>query len=96
MDFDWDPKKNESNEKKHGINFNEAQEVFNDPNLVKVKSKNTTTLEERLIAIGKMFSNLFSVVYTMRDSVTRLISARRANKEERKAYFDNLKNLNTD
>ncbi len=96
MKFDWDPNKNDSNKDKHGIDFNKAKEVFKDPNLVKMNSKHKSSFEERLIAVGEILANLFSVIYTMRDNITRIISARRSNKQERKAYSDNLKNKKTD
>lgn len=93
MDFSWDPNKSESNEKKHGINFIIAAEVFKDENAI-LDQGSTINGEERYITVGKtMKLILIAVVFTLRNKTIRIISARQARKNEIKAYLSNaLKN----
>lgn len=85
MDFEWDENKNESNQEKHGIDFNEAKEVFNDKNRISSEDKRNDYGEKRWVTIGKMFKPIVVVVYTIRNA-TRIISARLANRKERDNY----------
>ncbi len=85
MKFEWDENKNKSNRKKHGIDFNDAKEVFKDPNRTNSEDNRQDYGEKRWITIGKMYKVIIVVVYTIRDA-TRIISARMANKKERKHY----------
>ena len=77
---------------KHGIDFEQAKAVFNDPWLLVFFDERQEYDELREIAIGKMplvtqnKSFVVVVVYTERNTVTRLISARKANKQERQRY----------
>jgi uncharacterized DUF497 family protein len=86
--FDWDPAKNERNIAKHGIDFASAILVFTSPRVLVVQSNQNE--EERYAAIGPMGSVMITVVYTDRQHehtlVRRIISARRARRNERKAY----------
>ncbi len=52
MTFEWDPEKNKANEEKHGVSFNEAKEVFYDPNAVFIPDDEHSWAEERLKIIG--------------------------------------------
>lgn len=84
MTFEWDEEKNKSNIKKHGVSFQDALPVFADPNLLLVPDPCIT--EERWDAIG-FVGNVLFVVYTERDNETlRIISVRKANKEEINGY----------
>ena len=75
MSYEWDPNKAKSNYKKHRVKFADAVGVFEDEK------------EDRFITIGMDFlSRILVVVYTFRDIVIRIISARKATARERKMY----------
>ncbi len=85
----WDKSKNASNQHKHGVSFDVAARVFLDPGRIEMYDDREDYGEDRWITIGAVESLLLVVVYTVRDvggEVIRLISARRANAQERKAY----------
>ena len=83
MQFEWDENKNQKNIKSHGIDFNYAIKVFEDPNRV------TTLEEEREITIGKINDMLIVfVVSTDVADVTRIISARKAEHIEEVFYYE--------
>lgn len=88
--FEWDEEKNELNKSKHGISFEKATEVFDDPDRVEYFDELHSDEEDRWIVIGYAGDILF-VVFTERESgnVTRLISARRATAYERREYYGN-------
>ena len=91
MEFEWDEQKNQTNIIKHGISFQEAQEVFNDPKLLTYVDDRFDYDEIRELSIGQLFLPeqpviVVLVVHTDRNGVTRIISARRANKKEKKRY----------
>lgn len=90
MVYEWDNEKNEINKKKHdGICFELAVRVFlDDKRIEKYDYNHSTVTENRWIVIGKVDEILF-VVYTERDERTRIISARKATKEEIYEYHDN-------
>lgn len=88
--FEWDEKKNQANLKKHGINFETAQLVFDDPRHLS-EVTHVADGEERWITIGYIANIvLVAVGHTYRSEprgeVYRLITARRATKKERKQY----------
>jgi uncharacterized DUF497 family protein len=85
---EWDEDKNEQNKKDHeGLGFELAQLVFADPERIERldQSENNTSGEERWQTLGKVGEVLF-VVYTERGANKRLISARVADKSERRSY----------
>ncbi len=85
MNYEWDPDKAKSNQKKHGIRFADAVGVFEDENAITIDDEHER--EARYITIGKDFlSRILVVVYTFRDIVIRIISARKATTRERKMY----------
>jgi hypothetical protein len=87
MEFDWDPAKSEGNLQKHGISFRVATQVFDDPDRRYSDSTREGEGESRALVIGQISDGrLFTVVFTMRNDVTRIISARRARHAERRAY----------
>ena len=88
VDFEWDTAKAESNERKHGVSFDLAIEVFLDANRVERLDLDSTEDEERWAATGLVDADEIYVVYTMRGEVTRLISVRRANRHEREKYWN--------
>lgn len=84
MQFEWDENKNKSNITKHGISFLFATEIFSDP--LAIETDRIIGCEERIQIIGKIEAFVISVVYTVRKSNYRLISARLASKKERAQY----------
>ena len=78
--FEFDATKSESNRTKHGINFVEAQGLWNDPMLLEIPAK--TDDEPRYFVIGLIDGKHWSAVVTYRDANIRLISVRRARTEE--------------
>jgi len=86
MDVEYDPKKAQINWQKHGVSFAEAEFVFYDPLAIHDLDPDASE-EERFIALGMSNSGLLLViVYTIRGDAFRLISARRATRQEAKAY----------
>ena len=86
MGFDWDPGKNATNRRKHGMEFHEATAVFDDPNHIEWVCSDPEDDEERFMIVGRVGRRLLAVVYTERGDTTRLISARKASKRERQRY----------
>ena len=88
MEFEWDIDKNKANQKKHQISFEEAAEIFRYPTYEIVDTR-VDYGETRYIAIGSNSRmTIMTVVYTEREGRIRLISARRANKQEKRLYYD--------
>jgi len=92
MEFEWDDQKNRANIAKHGIDFEQAKAVFDDPYLVTRIDDRFEYGEVREVSIGQMplvtqgQALIVVVVHTERDGITRLISARKATKQERRLY----------
>ncbi|MCP4237207.1 MAG: BrnT family toxin [Aestuariibacter sp.] len=84
MGFDFDPQKSEGNLDKHGINFFDAQQLWNDPNLLEIPAR--TEDEPRSMVIGKIGSKHWSAVITYRSDDIRIISVRRSRDEEVALY----------
>ncbi len=89
MECEWDDQKNETNIKKHGIDFEFAQEIFQRSFISKIDARKDYG-EVRLLALGSLREFILLVVYTMRGKKIRIISARRANEEERRVYYGYL------
>lgn len=86
MDFEWDPIKDERNYAKHGIRFDEARMIFDGPVLTSTDNR-LDYAEERQISIGEIEGIVaVVVVHTTRRGRVRLISARLANRKERRLY----------
>ena len=85
MWFEWDADKAEANLRKHGIDFRDAIAIF-DGSTLEQEDARFDYGETRVRAIGTLGSFLITVIYTMRGEVCRIISARRANSNEHKAY----------
>ena len=86
-EFEWDENKNEANLAKHGITLDEAKEIFRGPVLQAVDDRRDYG-ETRIAAIGMADNIELYIVYTMRGEVRRMISARRARRDERRAYHE--------
>ncbi|MCB8984086.1 MAG: BrnT family toxin [Ardenticatenaceae bacterium] len=85
--FDWDRQKARSNLAKHGVSFDEAKTVFEDPFAITIPDPDHSDKEMRFIDLGySRNSRLLIVVYTERNDTIRIISSREADKNERKQY----------
>jgi hypothetical protein len=91
MLFEWDSDKYNSNLQKHGISFNDAVYVFNDDNLLLKPDPDHSVEEERFVVIGfNRKSHLLTVCHCYKEDgeVTRIISARRATRNELLLYWE--------
>lgn len=91
LKFEWDSNKNEKNIKKHDISFEEASTVFYDENAIVIDDPDHSEEEDRFIILGTSNqANMLVVCHCYRDSdsVIRLISARKATRNESKQYYD--------
>ncbi|GHT63880.1 hypothetical protein FACS1894110_02490 [Spirochaetia bacterium] len=82
----WDDNKNRKNIEKHGVDFELAQDVFDDPHRMERRDDDHSDKEERRQTIGMVRQMLF-VVYTERGDDTLLITARKAEPHERRIYY---------
>ena len=88
--FEWEPQKAKSNIEKHGVSFEEASTAFQDTLSLAIDDPLHSIDEERVVLIGMSNKNrLLVVVHTERGDNIRIISARKATKEERKNYESN-------
>ncbi len=85
--FEWDPKKAASNAQNHDLTFEEASTVFRDPLALLMPDPDHSLYEERYLVLGRSDrQTLIVVAFVERSPRTRLISARRATRPERKLY----------
>ena len=84
MGFEYDPNKSAENQRKHGIDFDEAQKLWADSGLVEIPAR--TTDEPRWLLIGQIEQKHWSAVITRRAENIRLISVRRSRDEEVAIY----------
>ena len=84
MEFEFNHEKNAYNKKKHGIDFNEAQALWDDPDLLEIPLR--TSDEPRFMVIGKISGKHWSGIITYREQKIRIISIRRSRKEEVEIY----------
>jgi len=84
MTFEYDPKKSGSNKQKHGINFSEAQALWEDIDLLEIPAKEMD--EPRFLVIGRIADKHWSGIITYRGENIRIISVRRARNEEIALY----------
>ena len=82
--FEFNEQKSQSNLAKHGIDFLDAQAIWDDPYLVEIPAR--TTDEERFLVIGKIQGKHWSAVVTPRNGNIRIISVRRSRNEEVAIY----------
>ena len=87
LKFVWDSDKAEKNIKKHGIYFEDAVRVFFDDNRLDDYDEFHSDFEDRYKIIGKV-REILVVIYTERGEMTRIISARKANKNEERDYYE--------
>jgi hypothetical protein len=86
MEFEWDAAKNQTNLEKHGIDFVEAQHLWEDEDRLEIPAR--TEDEPRYVLIAALGQKLWSAFFTYRKGRIRLISVRRARKEERELYYE--------
>ena len=84
MDFEFNSDKSTYNKKKHGIDFLEAQALWEDPDLVEIPAK--TSDEPRFLVIGRIAGKHWSGIVTCRADKIRIISVRRSRQEEVDIY----------
>jgi hypothetical protein len=84
MEFEFDDNKSETNKQKHGIDFYEAQKLWEDIDFIEIPVK--TSDEPRFLVIGKISGKHWSGVITYRSEKIRIISVRRSRKEEIDIY----------
>jgi hypothetical protein len=90
MKFEWDETKNQQNIAKHGVQFQDACRIF-DGFTVDAVDNRTDYGEERIISIGLLDGiAVLTVIHTDRKGVYRIISARPANRKERKCYDEEI------
>ena len=85
VDYQWDPHKARSNLRKHSVSFADAATVFSDDNALTIEDDFPS--EERFVTIGMdALGRVLVVVYAYRESIVRIISARKATAHEQKQY----------
>lgn len=84
MEFVFDSRKSQTNKKKHGVDFKEAQALWNDPDRIEIPAK--TIDEERFLMIGKILEKCWAAIITYRSEKVRIISVRRSRIEEIEIY----------
>ena len=90
MKFEWDENKNKSNLEKHGVDFSQAKDVFNDENNIETPDNRKDYGEKRFKIVGRAIDLILSVIFTNRGATIRIISARAASSKERDHYIKSL------
>ena len=94
LTFTWDPDKARLNQSKHGVSFEEAQTAFYDENARLIYDPDHSQAEERFLLLGLSASMRLVIVshtYRAAETVIRIISARRATKQEQRQYTSYLR-----
>ena len=87
MEFEWDPRKDAANRRKHGVGLREAATVFGDPFATTFPNTDHSISEQRFLTIGTAArGRLLVVAHTERGTTVRIISARSATRRERRFY----------
>jgi uncharacterized protein len=73
--FEWDPKKDQANQEKHGVSFSEAQFAFSDPRRVIAEDQAHSSTEDRHYCIGRFGKEILTVRFTYREDVIRIFGA---------------------
>ena len=84
MEFEFNPDKSKTNKEKHGIDFIEAQKLWEDPYRIEIPAKYLD--EPRYLLIGKINDKHWAAIFTYRKNRIRIISVRRARKNEKEIY----------
>jgi len=94
LEFEWDNNKDEANTKKHGVSFDEARTVFYDEYAIQFFDPDHSESEDRFLLLGTSFKLKTLVVchcFRREDTIVRIISARKADKDEEQVYWSNRK-----
>lgn len=94
LEFEWDKKKERANVKKHGVSFEEARSAFFDENAIQFYDPDHSEEEERFVLLGlSLRPQILVVCQCLRESetVVRIISARKADKDEELVYWEQRK-----
>lgn len=86
LEFEWDRTKAAENLRRHRIDFNQAAEVFSDPNAFEIFDDTQDYGEDRFARTGVSEGKILTIVYTGREGRIRIISARKATKNEQENY----------
>jgi len=84
--FEWDETKRQRNLAKHGIDFVAVLAAFGDPQRIEVEDRRRDYGETRRVILCPVHGRLLHITYTLRGTVRRLISVRKANQRERRLY----------
>ncbi len=84
MQYEYDPAKSAANKEKHGLDFEEAQALWRDEDRIELDTRSES--EARYAVIGRMFGHMWTAICTDRGQSIRIISVRRARKEEVALY----------
>lgn len=84
MEFEFNSQKSEENKKRHGMDFVEAQILWDDPDRIEIPAR--TIDEPRFVVIGKIADKYWSAIITYRGERIRIISVRRSRREEVEIY----------
>ena len=90
LEFEWDKRKETANVKKHGVSFEEARTAFYDESAIQFFDPDHSNQEDRFILLGLSLKPQVLVVchcFRESDTVVRIISARKADKDEERAYW---------
>lgn len=87
--FEWDQTKAQSNLRNHGVAFEEATRVFDDPFAIEWLDDREDYGEDRYLILGEVNGRILLIAYTTREETIRLIHARLANKRQRETYYGN-------
>ena len=90
MEFDWDPAKNAENERKHGVSFADAVGLWDDLYVEVEEIAYSEDGEQRNAILGRLSGKIYVAIWTKRGEVIRLISVRRARKNEEEVFFDKI------
>ena len=94
IDFEWDKKKDQANSKKHGVSFDEARTVFYDEHAIQFFDPDHSESEDRFLLLGRSFKLRTLVVchcFRREETIVRIISARKADKDEEHIYWSKRK-----
>ena len=94
INFDWDPAKNRANQRKHGVSFEEAISVFYDTYAIQFFDEESSSGEDRFLLLGlSSESRILMVCHCERGegNIIRIISARKATKNERRHYEGDIR-----
>lgn len=93
MEFEWDENKNQINKKKHGISFEDVESVFSDFSAIIFDDPDHSETEERFLIIGMSLRKGICIVshcYRNNENIIRIISARKATKNEQMIYINGI------